>query len=168
MAQRKMRLPSLDMAAIRGLTEWLALYQAYNAIFKLSELAVLPHNITIPQLHLLAVLVSTGGILPSTRIARYMMKEAQTITGLVDRMEAAGWVTRQSDPKDRRKTLVSLTKAGTKKFEEAFPVANRVGAEIFATLNDEELAGLRVAAARLSEAALSRLGIGRQDAPGSR
>jgi len=34
-----------------------------------------------------------------------------------------------------------------------------VGAEIFAALTDEELARLRVAAERLSEAALSRLGI---------
>lgn len=158
MAQRKIRVPPLDMAAVRGLTEWVSLYQAYNAIFKVNELAVLPHNITIPQLHLLAVLVRADGILPSTRIARYMVKEAQTITGLVDRMEAAGWVARQSDPKDRRKTLVSLTNAGIKKFEEAFPVANRVGAEIFAALTDEELAGLRVAAERLWETALSRLG----------
>lgn len=158
MAQRKIRVPPLDMAAVRGLTEWVSLYQAYNAIFKINELAVLPHNITIPQLHLLAVLVTAGGVLPSTRIARYMVKEAQTITGLVDRMEAAGWLARQGDPKDRRKTLISLTNAGIKKFEDAFPVANRVGAEIFAALTDEELARLRVAAERLSEAALSRLG----------
>jgi len=156
------------MAAVRGLTEWVSLYQAYNAIFKINELAVLPHNITIPQLHLLAVLVTAGGVLPSTRIASYMVKEAQTITGLVDRMEAAGWVARQGDPKDRRKTLVSLTSAGIKKFEEAFPVANRVGAEIFAALTDEELARLRVAAERLSGDALSRLGIRLQQPPASR
>ena len=159
MAQRKIRVPAFDMAAVRGLTEWVSLYQAYNAIYKVNELAILPHNIPVPPLHRLAVLASTGGILPSTRIARYMVKEAQTITGLVDRMEAAGWVARQGDPKDRRKTLVSLTKAGVKKFEEAFPVANRVGAEIFAALTDDELAALRVAATRLQEAALARLGI---------
>ena len=159
MAQRKIRVPSLDLEAVRGLTEWVALHQAYNAIFKVNELAVLPHGITIPQLHLLAVLVSTGGILPSTRIARFMVKEAQTITGLVDRMEAAGWLVRQNDPKDRRKTLVSLTNAGVKKFQAAFPVANQVGAEMFAALTDDELAALRAAADKLWKTALARLGI---------
>jgi DNA-binding MarR family transcriptional regulator len=159
MAQRKIRVPSLDLAAVRGLSEWVSLYQAYNAVFKVNELALLPYRITVPQLHLLAVLVSAGGVLPSTRIARHMVKEAQTITGLVDRMEAAGWVVRQGDPKDRRKTLISLTNAGIKKFQETFPVANQVGAEIFAILSDEELAGLQVAVEKLRETALSRLGI---------
>jgi DNA-binding MarR family transcriptional regulator len=159
MARRKIRVPPLDVAAVRGLAEWVSFYQAYNAVFKANEQALLPHSITIPQLHLLAVLVSAGGVLPSTQIARHMVKEAQTITGLVDRMEAAGWLTRQGDPKDRRKTLVSLTNAGIKKFQEAFPVANQVGVEIFAALTDDELAGLRVAAEKLRGTALSRLGI---------
>jgi DNA-binding MarR family transcriptional regulator len=159
MAQRKIRVPTLDLAAVRGLSEWLSLYQAYNSLFKVGELALLPLRITMPQLHLLAVLVYAGGVLPSTHIARQMVKEAQTITGLVDRMEAAGWVTRLGDPKDRRKTLVSLTNAGVKKFQESFPVANRMGAEVFAVLNDEELAALRGAVEKLRETALSRLGI---------
>jgi DNA-binding MarR family transcriptional regulator len=159
MAQRKIRVPSLDMAAVRGVPEWVSLYQVYNAIFKVNELALLPHNITLPQLHLLTVLVSAGGVLPSTRIARHMVKEAQTITGLVDRMEAAGWVARQNDPKDRRKTLITLTNAGIKKFQESLPVTNQVGAEIFAVLSDQELAGLRVAVEKLRETTLPRLGI---------
>jgi DNA-binding MarR family transcriptional regulator len=159
MAQRKIRVPTLDMAAVRGLAEWVSLHQAYNAVFKVNELALLPHGITVPQLHLMSVLVAAGGVLPSTHIARHMVKEAQTITGLVDRMEAAGWLARQGDPKDRRKTLVSLTNAGIKKYQEAFPVANQVGAEIFGALTDSELAGLRVGTEKLREAALSRLGI---------
>src|SRR3990172_7599761 len=159
MAERKIRVPNLDVAAVRGLAEWVSLYQAYHAVFKANELALLSHGITVPQLHLLAVLVEAGGILPSTRIARQMVKEAQTITGLVDRMEAAGWLVRQGDPKDRRKTLVSLTHAGVKKFTEAFPIANQVGSEIFAVLSDQELAGLGVAVRKLREAALARLGI---------
>src|SRR4030042_2733683 len=142
MAVRKVRVPALDVKAVRGLAEWVSLHQAYNAVFKANELALLPHGITVPQLHLMAVLVEAGGILPSTRIARQMVKEAQTITGLVDRMEVAGWLARQGDPKDRRKTLVSLTKAGIKKFQEASPVGNQAGAEIFAALNDKELADL--------------------------
>ena len=159
MAQRKIRVPPLDVTAVRGLPEWMSLYQAYNAVFKVNELALLPYRITMPQLHLLTVLVSAGGVLPSTRIARHMVKEAQTITGLVDRMEAAGWVARQGDPKDRRKTLISLTNAGVKKFQEAFPVANQVGVEIFAALTNQELAGLRVAVGKLRETAFSRLGV---------
>src|SRR3972149_7187085 len=112
MAQRRRRAPPVDTAAARGLPEWVSLYQAYNAVFKANEQALLPHGITVPQLHLLSVLVSAGGVLPSTRIARSLVKEAQTITGLVDRMEAAGWLAREGAPKDRPKTQGSPAQAG--------------------------------------------------------
>src|SRR4030043_244710 len=104
MAQRKIRVPNLDVTAVRGLAEWVSLHQAFNAVFKANELALLSHGITVPQLHLLAVLVEAGGILPSTRIARQMVKEAQTITGLVDRGGAAGWPGPQGDPQDQRQS----------------------------------------------------------------
>jgi DNA-binding MarR family transcriptional regulator len=40
----------------------------------------------------------------------------RTITGLVDALEADGWVARQSDPADRRVTIVALTPAAASAF----------------------------------------------------
>jgi len=147
------------------MAEWGTLYQTYNAIFKLTELALLPHNLSLPQLHLLSVLKEGGGILTTGEIGRAMVKASQTITGLVDRLEEPGLVERVFDRSDRRKTWVRLTPKGQRKWEEAVPVANRVAEEVFSALSDEELRELEAKTDKLRAAAMERLGeaVGRPD-----
>jgi DNA-binding MarR family transcriptional regulator len=141
----------------RGMDEWLALYQAHNAIFKSTELALLPHNLSLPQLQLLSVLKQRGGILTTGHIGRAMVKASQTITGLVDRLEVQGLVERHFDRSDRRKTWVRLTAKGQRKWAEAMPVANRLAEEVLSVLTDEELRELRATTDKLRTAAVERL-----------
>ena len=141
----------------RGMAEWDTLYETYNAIFKLAELALLPHNLSLPQLHLLSVLKEEGSILTTGEIGRAMIKASQTITGLVDRLEEPGFVERVFDRRDRRKTWVRLTEKGEGKYAEAMPVANRLAEEISSVLTDEELREFQAKSDKLRTAAMSRL-----------
>jgi DNA-binding MarR family transcriptional regulator len=143
--------------ASRGMAEWLSLSEPYNAMFKLTELALLPHNLSLPQLHLLSVLKEAGGILTTGEIGRAMVKASQTITGLVDRLEVQDLVERQFDRRDRRKTWVRLTAKGERKWEEAVPVANQLAGELFSVLTNEELRDLKAKNAKLRTAAIERL-----------
>jgi len=145
----------LDSA--RGMAQWTTIYQAYNAIFKLTELTLLPHSLSLPQLHLLCVLKKGGGILTTGEIGRAMVKASQTITGLVDRLEEPGMVERVFDRRDRRKTWVRLTDKGERKLSEAFPVANRLAEEISAVLTDQELQDLQTKVEKLRSAAMEKL-----------
>ena len=142
---------------VRGMAAWDTLYETYNAIFKLAELALLPHNLSLPQLHLLSVLKDEGGILTTGEIGRAMVKASQTITGLVDRLEEPGFVERVFDRRDRRKTWVRLTEKGERKYGEAIPVANRLAEEISSVLTDEELQQFQTKSDKLRAAAMSRL-----------
>jgi DNA-binding MarR family transcriptional regulator len=141
----------------RGMTEWFILYHTQNAMFKLTELALLPHDLSFPQLHLLHVLKQGGGILTTGEIGRAMVKASQTITGLVDRLEVQDFVERQFDRRDRRKTWVRLTAKGERKWEEAMPVATRLAEEMFSVVTDEELQELQTSAGKLRTVALRRL-----------
>jgi DNA-binding MarR family transcriptional regulator len=141
----------------RGMAEWDTLYQTYNIIFKLAELALLPHNLSLPQLHLLSVLKKNGAILTTGEIGRAMVKASQTITGLVDRLEEPGLVERVFNRSDRRKTWVRLTKKGEGKLEEAMPVVNRLAEEISSALTDKELHELQAKNDKLRTAATARL-----------
>jgi len=141
----------------RGMAEWNSIYQTYNAIFKLTELALLPHDLSLPQLHLLGVLQRGGGILTTGEIGREMVKASQTITGLVDRLEVQSFVERQFDRRDRRKTWVRITDTGSAKLAEARPVAERIAEELSGVLNDKELADLQAKIEKLREAAMDRL-----------
>jgi MarR family 2-MHQ and catechol resistance regulon transcriptional repressor len=141
----------------RGMAEWISIYRTYNAIFKLTELALLPHGLSLPQLHLLGVLRDGGGILTTGEIGREMVKASQTITGLVDRLEVQGFVERQFDRRDRRKTWVRITESGARKLEEAMPVASRIAQELSTVLTDKELADLQAKIQKLLDAAMDRL-----------
>ena len=143
---------------IRGMAEWISIYQTYNAIFKLTELALLPHGLSLPQLHLLSVLQGGGGILTTGEVGREMVKASQTITGLVDRLEVQGFVERQFDRRDRRKTWVRITDSGSRKLVESLPVAARIAEELSTVLTDRELADLQAKIQKLREAAMDRLG----------
>ena len=144
-------------ADTRGMPEWISIYRTYNAIFKLTELALLPHGLSLPQLHLLGVLRDGGGILTTGEVGREMVKASQTITGLVDRLEVQGFVERQFDRRDRRKTWVRITDSGVRKLDEAMPVAARIAEELSTVLTDKELADLQAKIQKLLDAAMERL-----------
>jgi len=141
----------------RGMAEWTTLYQAYNAIYKLAELALLPHNLSFPQLHLLAILKKADGLITTGEIGQAMVKASQTITGLVDRLEEPGFVERVFDRRDRRKTWVRMTEKGERKLAEAFPVGNRLAEELSAVLTDQELQDLQAKLEKLRRATMDRL-----------
>jgi len=141
----------------RGLAEWVTLYQAHNAVFKVAELALLPHNLSLPQLHLLAILKKADGLVTTGEIGQAMVKASQTITGLVDRVEEPGLVERVFDRSDRRKTWVRITEKGEQKLAEAYPVANRLAEELSAVLTDQELQDLQAKLEKVRGAAMDRL-----------
>ena len=154
-AQKQAGQSRLDGA--RGLAEWVTLYEAYNAIFKLTELSLLPHRLSLPQLYLLNVLKDRGEPVTTGDIGGAMVKASQTITGLVDRLEDPGLVERVFDRRDRRKVWVRLTEKGEQKLAAALPVANRLAEELSTALTDQELKDLQAKLEKIRDAAVDKL-----------
>jgi DNA-binding MarR family transcriptional regulator len=50
-------------------------------------------------------------------LSRYLMVTGGNVTGLTDELEKEGFVTRESDPSDRRSFIVKLTREGRRSFE---------------------------------------------------
>jgi DNA-binding MarR family transcriptional regulator len=66
-----------------------------------------------------------------------------TLTGVLERLEEKGFITRESNLEDARSQLISLTKAGQKLFEKVFPAHMEFLGEAFGKLSSTELAQLR-------------------------
>jgi MarR family 2-MHQ and catechol resistance regulon transcriptional repressor len=156
-ATRQQRKRKSELDSARGMAQWTVIYQTYNAIFKVAELALLPQRISLPQFHVLAVLKKGGGLLTTGQIGQAMVKASQTITGLVDRLEEPGLVERVFDRRDRRKTWVRLTPKGERKLAEASPVAVRLAEELSSVLTDAELQDVEAKVGKLRETAMGRL-----------
>jgi len=71
------------------------------------------YELTVPQLVCLRQLLMDGDLTPG-RLAKRVYLSQATVTGIIDRLEDKGWITRERSTLDRRKILVRLTGNGTR------------------------------------------------------
>jgi MarR family 2-MHQ and catechol resistance regulon transcriptional repressor len=96
---------------------WIRLTRAYYSITRRLRRHLAHRNLTLPQFFVLAE-VGYDGSLRLHEIGKRLAVTMGNITGIVDRMEKAGYVERLKDPKDRRVTWVTPTEKGLKLYEE--------------------------------------------------
>ncbi|WP_377271553.1 MarR family winged helix-turn-helix transcriptional regulator [Peterkaempfera sp. SMS 1(5)a] len=116
------------------------------------EEAAAARSLTGAQAKVLALL--RRGPMPMRHIAQTLSCEPSNITGIVDRLESRGFVTREADPQDRRVKLVAATDAGREASEELRDSLN-FAREPLAALGEEERATLRDLLRRMLEGASS-------------
>lgn len=78
------------------------------------------YKVSAPQLAALNVLLQ-GGAMPLSQIARQIMVDSSTLTGVIDRLEQKGLVSRLRNDADRRIIRIELTPAGQTLAEKAPP-----------------------------------------------
>src|SRR6185295_2418623 len=98
------------------------------------------------------VLLDTGGPLAAGRIAEAMAITTGAVTGLVDRLERAGWVQRTRHEADRRQVLIELAPARREQLDAHWRDRDRFVAEAIGHLDDAALGE----AARLLDAIAER------------
>jgi len=106
------------------------------------------HGLTLPQWRLLAQL-KRGGEMSQVALANLTDSDPMTVSRIVERLEAAGLVTRVPDPADSRAKLVRLTQASQKLFEELRPVGMAVYREALKGLSQAECDALLGALERI-------------------
>jgi DNA-binding MarR family transcriptional regulator len=98
--------------------------------------------LTPARTHLLWELNRLG---PSTQqtLATSLKVSPRNITGLVDALEAAGFVIRRSHPRDRRAILVTLTEQGSQTIAEMAHERAQIASALIADLSSDQVAQLR-------------------------
>ena len=77
-------------------------------------------SVSAPQVACLLALLDNGSMSPS-QIAKKIMVESSTVTGIIDRLEQKGLATRTRISRDRRVITIELTEAGRRLAENAPP-----------------------------------------------
>jgi DNA-binding MarR family transcriptional regulator len=99
-------------------------------------------DLTVPRTHLLWELHRLG---PSTQrtLATTLKVSPRNVTGLVDALEASGYVARTPHPKDRRAILLTLTDQGSQTMAQMEHERHQIAAELVADLDTEQQDRLR-------------------------
>jgi DNA-binding MarR family transcriptional regulator len=111
-----------------------AVMSTADAFLRESQRLFRPHGLTAAQYNVLNVLAGCAEGMSQRELGQVLVVDRSNVTGLLDRMEKAGWVKRSDDPEDRRVYRVSLTPAGRKLWSRVHPLylesVTRVTSEI--------------------------------------
>lgn len=118
-----------------------------DAFLRESQRLFRPHGLSGAQYNLLNVIAEATEGLSQRELSDRLVVDRSNVTGLIDRMERAGWVKRTDHPADRRAYRVVLTPAGRKLWAEVTPrylaVVRQVTADLPARRMRDTLATLR-------------------------
>ncbi|WP_020676786.1 MarR family winged helix-turn-helix transcriptional regulator [Geopsychrobacter electrodiphilus] len=113
------------------------LAKAHQNLFAQFRDLLAPHGITPPQFALLGFLWKQDG-LSQVELSEKTEIDRTTLSGLIDRLEKQGLVTRQPHPGDRRAFLVALTSAGRAIESLLVPLAMQIRQQLKDGLSPEE------------------------------
>lgn len=124
------------------------IHDAQRLLRKRFEARAADYGLSTAQWRLLARLVKDEGS-TQAKLAEYLEIEPISVSRLVDRMEASGWVARRQDASDRRVRMIFPTDRSRK----AFASIKAIAGEIY----EEALAGFSAQERRALVAGLSKL-----------
>ena len=89
-------------------------------------------------------LIRQYGAMPAGRLAQLTGLTTGAVTGIIDRLEKAGFVRRANDPKDRRRTIIEpvRNKKWERKIEAIFIPFHESMRKLLSSYSDSELAFL--------------------------
>lgn len=132
-----------------------AVLAASAALLRESERLLRPHGLTAAQFNVLRILAGQPEGISQRALGDLLVVDRSSVTGLLDRMEKAGWVRRSDHPEDRRVYQVRLTPAGRARWEETEPryvaAARQVAAGLSPRRRAECLAALRTLEANANQ-----------------
>lgn len=101
------------------------------------------YGLTNSQYNVLRILRGEGKPLPALEIAKRMIQVVPAITGLIDRLEKQGLVTRRRCENDRRVIHIELTKVGRSVLAKIDKPLERLHNELLGRMTKRDLADLK-------------------------
>jgi DNA-binding MarR family transcriptional regulator len=124
-----------------------------NTFLRESRRLFRPHGLTEAQFNVLNLLARHEDGLSQREISEFLVVDRSNVTGLLDRVEAVGWIRRNAVPEDRRAWRVALTAKGRRLWETVAPLYERAALATVGSLGVERARAALEALRRLEAAA---------------
>src|SRR5215208_7362021 len=145
MAARETPLTSEDRGGLieeRATSEGLLLALLGQQAMRRLRAAHTEHKLSPRQFHLLGLLHDRGAM-TQRDLGTLMDVDASILVTLLNPLEADGYLSRERDPTDRRRHVVTITRRGEAQLERAAQAQRDAEDELFAGLTDTQRAQLR-------------------------
>lgn len=146
-----------DLPTTQDYELWVLLHQTVDAMVKARDKELEPLGLTRMQNAVLYIVKTIDGPATPAEISRWLFREAQTVSGLLDRMESQGLVRRVKDLERKNQVRVALTEKGEEVFRRTRDL--NVIRRILASLSQKDLDDLRAPLETLRNKALEESGV---------
>jgi DNA-binding MarR family transcriptional regulator len=106
--------------SFREIMLWVRLAMTFNVVYHEIKNELVKEHLTVPQLEIISCLDRTKG-LPLSEIAERLLVSGGNVTGIIDRLERDGYVSRARDKTDRRVVRALLTDKGFELYKSFLP-----------------------------------------------
>src|SRR3954467_705997 len=131
------RLPVILRPEELTLKTWVQFARTFTRMARKLDQALETHGLSVPQFDILATLGFEEAI-TQQELAQRLLVTKGNVCGMIDRMEASGWVLRRPDPEDRRANRLFLTDEGRKLLGRAMPDQQWLLGRMFDALKEGE------------------------------
>lgn len=114
-----------------ALLPWVLVSELYWMSYKLLERRFYELGVSDSQARVMLVLHYAEAPVRPTEIATLLFQETQSVTGILNRIEAHGWLARTPDADDRRAVSLTLTPAGRKVTEQIVAINKELFDDLF-------------------------------------
>lgn len=124
------------------LMTWHLLHQTHNSISKCEDKVFSKHGITTEQYSVLMAIKHIEPPVTPTQVGRWLDRNTNTVSLIVERMVKAGLIRRIRDLRDRRSVRLVLTDEGKEIFDRATETGWILVHEMLSGLSEEEMHSL--------------------------
>ena len=121
------------------LDAWVLFHQTYNTTSRVENAAFAKSDLTMQQHAILMAIRSINGPATPTEIAKWVERNVNSITLIVDRMENASLVRRVWDIADRRSHRIEITEKGRGVLENSTKAMRALVENMLSGLSDNEV-----------------------------
>jgi len=116
------------------------LYQTANTLQKVGAQALIEEQVTTQQWSVLGALSRpcVGNGMSVSELCDYLKLSRQNISGVLNRLEERGVITRTIDPNDQRARLICLTEDGEKLWASITPLINGFYEDALAGFSEDD------------------------------
>ncbi len=108
-------------------------------------------DITLDQWGVIKILEEHEGQGTSGILAESMQKDRPTLTRIVDILCRKGLTERMNDPKDRRRIVINLTRAGRSRLRKAYPIVEGIRAQLTQGVSAQEISQLQAILKKINQ-----------------
>ena len=117
-----------------------ALLRTASVISRIMERIVEPYGLSLAQYNALRIIRGAGNAgIPTLAIRERMLDQGTTITRLLDKLQAAGYIDRERSFPDRRQVICRASPEGKALLDEVNPLIDAADDEVMAALTPRRL-----------------------------